>query len=49
LWEYHLKVNNYSHFPALAEVNGSGTHNPEKYSNCIRTLWNLMIDFPTLE
>jgi hypothetical protein len=38
LWECQLKANNYSHIPTLAEVNGSGAHNSEKYSNCIRTL-----------
>jgi hypothetical protein len=45
LWECQLKANNYSYFPALAEVSGSGVHNSEKYSNCIRTLRNLIADF----
>jgi hypothetical protein len=38
LWESKLKGNNYFHFPTLAEANGSGVHNSEKYSKCIRTL-----------
>jgi hypothetical protein len=38
LCERQLKANHCSHFPALAEVNGSGAYNSEKYSNCVRTL-----------
>jgi hypothetical protein len=47
LWECQLKENNCSRFPALAEANGSGVHNLEKYGNCIMTLRNVITDFLT--